>query len=78
MVTKNLKIGKYFFNFVFRHRYEKEDHISKVIWDKAEWKISLWYKKTQTRKGLSKDFYNDYMFGLEFLIIKALIKIEKH
>lgn len=81
-IIKKYKIGKTQITFVWKYRYSKDpDEFEKFI-EWKEWKISIWFKKDKIVG--KKDFkypnkwkdnlVNDYMIGLDFLIIRTWVK----
>ena len=76
MVSTHFKIGKKLMvELVFRHRFEKHDLKYEFVWDSAEWKAALWYKKMKSR--MNSVFSTSKMFGFEFFIFKTWIKFER-
>lgn len=80
---KGLKI-----NFILRHKFEKKEGsnhlLRRTLWH--TWSIGLWFKRNKvmgvkkTGKEIFDDdnFVNNYMFGIDFLIIKFWICITKN
>ena len=82
MILKlSIKGGR--FNFVFRHKFEKNlELIDKMDWNKYE--LGFWFKKYRaigrSKEGpvkIGKDSYltNCYMFGIKLLVCKFWIDI---
>jgi hypothetical protein len=78
------QIGKLNISFVFHHRFEKKDDYIFHSTNFRDWKISIWFKKDKivgrknfkNPKDWDKHLVNNYMIGIDLLIIKFWISFD--
>lgn len=85
---KEVKILGYDFEFVFRHRYEKDDEGKRLLrsftmW--SEWELGFFFKSNKVvgKRNFSKpkewknNLVNSYMLGINLLWGKAWFTVSK-
>lgn len=58
----------------FKTRFQKSDVLYDAYWNKGEWKASIFFKKQITVYKQDKKAYVEYLFGIEFFVIKTWLK----
>lgn len=85
--VKEVKIFGYDFEFVFRHRYEKDEDDNLIdsftLWN--EWQLGFFFKRDKVvgkrnfgkPKDWNNNLVNSYLLGIDLLICKAWFTISK-
>jgi hypothetical protein len=79
-MVKKLKIGKVNASFVFRHKWDEKSGF-KLNSEFSSYSLGIWFKRYKIvgSKGFSdpkswgKNLVNDYMVGINLLVIKMWI-----
>jgi len=80
-MIKKLKLGKLSITFVFRHRFEKSDLLSRMEW--RMWQLGLFYRHSnivgrnnfKNPSQWKNNLVENHMFGVELLLCKFWIDV---